>query len=169
MFCVPWGCRWMSAVFARTLIGIHLQMTAIQQPMKKTKTSSGKKKDPDRIEVLVKEHLANIAAAEDTFKIALALLERHKAKYAELEQYAENVSPSDRTISLLDNVQGSKGVHHIFKIVVTGVEATYQVTHPERKDHSNVDKVAWISDFEEVLAKAITQIILARQSESPAK
>jgi hypothetical protein len=132
--------------------------------MKKTKISSAKKKDPDRIEVLVKEHLANTAAAEDTFRIALALLEKYKAKYAELEQYAENVSPADRTISVLDNVEGSKHAHHIFKIVVTGVETAYQVTHPEG-DHSSVDKVAWISNFEEVLAKAIAQIILARQSD----
>ena len=137
--------------------------------MKKTKISSAKKKDPDRIEVLVKEHLANAAAAEDTFRIALALLEKYKAKYAELEQYAENVSPSDRTISVLDNVEGSKHAHHIFKIVVTGVETAYQVTHPEEKDHSSVDKVAWISNFEEVLAKAIAQIILARQSDSAPK
>ena len=47
--------------------------------MKKAKISSAKKKYPDRIEVLVKEHLANAAAAEDTFRIALALLEKHKA------------------------------------------------------------------------------------------
>jgi hypothetical protein len=140
-----------------------------RQFMKKTKTSSAKKKDPDRIELLVKEHLANTAAAEDTFRIALALLEKHKAKYAELEQYAEKVSPTDRTISVLDNVEGSKRAHHIFKIVVAGVEVAYQVTHPEEKDHSNVDKVAWISNFEEVLAKAIAQIILARQSESAPK
>ena len=33
--------------------------------MKKTKISSAKKKGPDRVEVLVKEHLANAAAAED--------------------------------------------------------------------------------------------------------
>lgn len=134
--------------------------------MKKTKTSSVKKKGPDRIEDLVKEHLANIAAAEDTFEIALALLEKHKAKYVELEQYAENVSKSERTISWLDNVEESKRARHIFKIVVTGVEVVYQVTHPEGKDHSSVDKVTWISSFEEVLAKAIAQIILARQSES---
>ena len=110
--------------------------------MKKTKTSPTKKKGPDRIEVLVKEHLANTAAAEDTFQSALALLEKQKAKYAELEQYVENVSPSDRTISVLDNVEGSKRAHHIFKIAVTGVEAAYQVTHPEGKDPSDVDKVA---------------------------
>lgn len=137
--------------------------------MKKTKTSSAKRKGPDRIEVLVKEHLANAAAAEDTFRIALALLEKYKTKYAELEEYAENVSPSDRTISVLDNTEGSKREHHIFKIVFTGVEAAYQVTHPEGKDHSSVDKVAWISNFEEVLAKTIAQIILARQPESVSK
>jgi hypothetical protein len=136
--------------------------------MKKTKTSSAKKKGPDRIEDLVKEHLANVAAVEDTFKSALALLEKHKTKYPDLDQYA-NVSPSDRTISLLDDVKGSKRGHHIFKIVVTGVVAAYQVTHPEEKDHSNVDQASWISNFEEALAKAIAQIILARQSESASK
>ena len=136
--------------------------------MKKTKISSAKKKGPDRIEDLVKEHLANVAVAENTFKSALALLEKHKTKYAELEQYAESVSSSDRTISLLDHVKGSKRAHYIFKIV-TGVVAAYQVTHPEEKDHSNVDQTAWISDFEVALAKAIAQIILARQSEPSSK
>ena len=61
--------------------------------------------------------------------------------------------------------EGSKHAHHLFKIVVTGVETAYQVTHPVEKGHSSVDKVAWISSFEEVLAKAIAQIILARQSD----
>jgi ABC-type phosphate transport system ATPase subunit len=42
----------------------------------------------------------------------------------------------------------------------------YQVTHPEEKDHTNVDRADWIFHLEEVLAKAIAQIILARQSES---
>jgi hypothetical protein len=137
--------------------------------MKKTKISSAKKKGPDRIEDLVKEHLANVTAAEDTFKSALALLEKHKTKYAELDQYSENVSSSDRTISLLDDVKGSKRAHYIFKIVLTGVVAEYQVRHPEEKDHSNVDQAAWISDFEVALAKAIAQIILARQSEPASK
>jgi hypothetical protein len=137
--------------------------------MKKTKTSSAKKKGPDRIEDLVRAHLTNVATAEDTFESALALLEKHKTKYPELEQYAENVSPSDRTISLLDDVKGSRRAHHVFRIVVTGVVAAYQVTQPEEKDHSNVDKGAWISNFEEALAKTIAQIILARQSESASK
>ena len=127
------------------------------------------KKGPDRIEDLVKEHLANVAAAENTFKSALALLEKHKTKYAELEQYAESVSSSDRTISLLDHVKGSKRAHYIFKIVVTGVVTAYQVTPPEEKDHSNVDQTTWISDFEVALAKVIAQIILARQSEPSSK
>ena len=137
--------------------------------MKKTKTSSAKKKGPDRIEVLVKEHLANTAAAEDTFRIALALLDKYKAKYAELEQYVKNVSASDRAISVLDSVEGSKHVHNIFSIVVTGVEVAYQATQPDGQDPSSVDKVTWISNFEEVLAKAIAQIILARQSQSASK
>ena len=137
--------------------------------MKKTKISSAKKKGPDRIEDLVKEHLANVAVAENTFKSALALLEKHKTKYAELEQYVESVSSSDRTISLLDHVKGSKRAHYIFKIVVTGVVTAYQVTPPEEKDHSNVDQTTWISDFEVALAKVIAQIILARQSEPSSK
>ena len=137
--------------------------------MKKTKTSSAKKKGPDKIADLVKEHLANVAAAENTFKSALALLEKHKTKYAELEQYVESVSSSDRTISLLDDVKGSKRAHYIFKIVVTGVVTAYQVTPPEEKDHSNVDQTTWISDFEVALAKVIAQIILARQSEPSSK
>jgi len=32
-------------------------------------------------------------------------LEKHKTKYPELEQYVENVSPSDRSIQMLDDVK----------------------------------------------------------------
>jgi hypothetical protein len=47
----------------------------------------------------------------------------------------------------------------IFKILLTGVEPAYQVAHPGEKDHTNVDRAAWISTFEEALAKAIVQIV----------
>ena len=47
---------------------------------------------PDRIEELVKKHLGNIGEAENAFKSASALLEKHKTKYPELEQYIEHVS-----------------------------------------------------------------------------
>jgi hypothetical protein len=45
-----------------------------------------KKIIPDRIEELVKKHLGNIGEAENAFKSASALLEKHKTKYPELEQ-----------------------------------------------------------------------------------
>jgi hypothetical protein len=40
-----------------------------------------------------------------------------------------------------------------------------QIAHPGEKDHTNVDRPAWISTFEEALAKAIVQIVLSRQAE----
>src|SRR5271166_2319217 len=46
-----------------------------------------KKIAPDRIEELVKKHLGKIGEAENAFKSASALLEKHKRKYPELEQY----------------------------------------------------------------------------------
>ena len=137
--------------------------------MKKTKTPSDKKKTPDKIEYIVKKHLANVAAAETTFKSASTLLEKYKTKYPELEQYVENISPSDRSIQMLDDVKDARQVHHIFKIAVTGVTAAYQITHPEEKEHSNVEQAVWMSTFEEALAKAIAQIILARQSQPASK
>ena len=54
---------------------------------------------------------------------------------------------------------------YIFKILLTGVQPAYQVAHPGEKDHTNVDRAAWISTFEEALAKAIVQIVLSRQAE----
>ena len=45
------------------------------------------------------------------------------------------------------------------------MEPAYQVAHPGEKDHTNVDRAAWISTFEEALAKAIVQIVLSRQAE----
>jgi hypothetical protein len=58
-----------------------------------------KKIVPDRVEELVKKHLGNIGEAENAFKSASALLEKHKTKYPEIEQYIEHVSPSDRSMA----------------------------------------------------------------------
>ena len=124
-----------------------------------------KKIAPDRIEELVKKHLGNIGEAENAFKSASALLEKHKTKYPELEQYIEHVSASDRSIQILEDIKDPRRAHHIFKILLTGVEPAYQVAHPGEKDHTNVDRAAWISTFEEALAKAIVQIVLSRQAE----
>jgi len=124
-----------------------------------------KKIAPDRIDELVKKHLGNIGEAENAFKSASALLEKHKTKYPELEQYVENVSSSDRSIQMLDDVKDPRRAHYIFKILLTGVEPAYQVAHPGEKDHTKVDRAAWIATFEEALAKAIVQIVLSRQAE----
>ncbi len=89
-----------------------------------------KKIAPDRIEELVKKHLGNIGEAENAFKSAAALLEKHKTKYRELEQYIENVSASDRSIQILEDINDPRRAHYIFKILLTGVESAYQVAHP---------------------------------------
>ena len=93
------------------------------------------------------------------------MLEKHKTKYPELEQYIEHVSPSDRSIQMLDDVKDPRRSHYIFKILLTGVEPAYQIAHPGEKDHTNVDRAAWISTFEEALAKTIVHILLLRQAE----
>jgi hypothetical protein len=124
-----------------------------------------KKIAPDRTEELVKKHLGNIGEAEKAFKSVSALLEKHKTKYPELEQYIEHVSASDRSIQILEDIKDPRRAHYIFKILLTGVEPAYQVAHPGEKDHTNVDRAAWISTFEEALAKAIVQIVLSRQAE----
>ena len=128
-----------------------------------------KKQAPDRIDELVKKHLENIADAEKAFKSASALLEKHKTNYPELEQYVEHISPSELSIQLLEDIKDPRRAHYIFQIRLTGVEAAYQVAHPGEKDHTNVDRAAWISTFEEALAKAIVQVILTRQAEQAAQ
>ena len=128
-----------------------------------------KKQAADRIDELVKKHLGNIADAENAFKSASALLEKHKTNYPELEQYVEHVSPAELSIQILEDIKDPRGAHYIFKILLTGVEAAYQVAHPGEKDHTNVDRAAWISTFEEALAKAIVQVILTRQAEQAAQ
>ena len=45
------------------------------------------------------------------------------------------------------------------------MEPAYQIAHPGEKDHTNVDRAAWISTFEEALAKTIVHIVLLRQAE----
>jgi chromosome segregation ATPase len=72
-----------------------------------------KKIAPDRIEELVKKHLRNIGEAENAFKSAAALLEKHKTKYPELEQYIENVSASDRSIQILEDIKDPRRAHYI--------------------------------------------------------
>jgi hypothetical protein len=49
--------------------------------------------------------------------------------------------------------------------ILTGVQPAYQIAHPGEKDHTNVDRAAWISAFEEALAKTIVRIVLSRQAE----
>ena len=117
----------------------------------------------------MRKHLANIAIAEGTFKSALTLQKKYETKYPELEQYVKSISESDRSLQILDDVKDSRETYHTFKIAVTGVTTAYEITHPEQEDHPNVDQAVWIANFEETLAKAIAQIILARQSEPPAK
>jgi hypothetical protein len=134
-----------------------IQTVKKQIPVKKT--------FPDRVEELVKKHLGNIGEAENAFKSASALLEKHKRKYPEIEQYIEQVSPSDRSIQMLDDIKDPRRSHYIFKILLTGVEPAYQIAHPGEKDHTNVDRAAWISTFEEALAKTIVHIVLLRQAE----
>jgi hypothetical protein len=124
-----------------------------------------KKIAPDRTEELVKKHLGKIGEAENAFKNASALLEKHKTKYPELEQYIEHVTASDRSIQILEDIKDPRRAHYIFKIPLTGVEPAYQVAHPGEKDHTNVDRAAWISTLEEALAEAIVQIVLSRQAE----
>src|SRR6266478_6016437 len=141
-----------------------MKKTAVPQKPQ-TKIPPATKKVPDKIEELVKKHLANVEAGENTLKSALALLEKHKTKYPELEQYVENVSPSDRSIQMLDDVKDPRRSHYIFKILLTGVEPAYQIAHPGEKDHTDVDRAAWISTFEEALAKTIVHIVLLRQAE----
>ena len=140
-----------------------------KKPQAKTQTVKKqipvKKIAPDRIEELVKKHLGKIGEAENAFKSTSALLEKHKTKYPELEQYIENLSASDRSIQILEDIKDPRRAHYIFKILLTGVEPAYQVAHPGEKDHTNVDRAAWISTFEEALAKAIVQIVLSRQAE----
>jgi hypothetical protein len=125
---------------------------------------TGEKNREERIEELVKKQLENIEEAEDTFKSASALLERHKTKYPALEQYIEHVSVSDRSIQILEDIKAPRRAYYIFKILLTGVELAYQVAHPGQKDHSNVDRAAWIFAFEVALAKAIAQITLSRRA-----
>jgi hypothetical protein len=73
-----------------------------------------KKIAPDRIEELVKKHLGNIGEAENAFKSASALLEKHKTKYPELERYIEHVSPSDRSIQMLDDVKDPRRISLLY-------------------------------------------------------
>ena len=80
-----------------------------KKPQAKTQTVKKqipvKKIAPDRIEELVKKHLGKIGEAENAFKSASALLEKHKTKYPELEQYIEHVSASDRLIQILEDIK----------------------------------------------------------------
>src|SRR5260370_30197458 len=124
-----------------------------------------KKIAPDRIEELVKKHLGNIGEAENTFKSASALLEKHKTKYPELEQYIEHVSASDRSIQILEDIKDPRRAHYIFKILLTGVQPAYQVAHPPENNHTTLDRTPCLSTFHQPLAKAIVQIVLSRQAE----
>jgi hypothetical protein len=97
------------------------------------------------------------------FKSASALLEKHRTKYPALGQYIKNVSVSDRSIEILEDLKDPKRGNYIFKILLTGVDCVYQVAHPGEEDHTNVDRAAWMFDFEMAVAKAIAQLTLSRR------
>jgi hypothetical protein len=129
-----------------------------------SESPTGEKSGEERIEELVKKQLGNIGEAENAFESASALLEKHKTKYPALEQYIEHVSVSDRSIQILEDNKDPKRGYYIFKILLTGVECAYQVTHPGERDHTNVDRAAWMFAFEVALAKAIAQLTLSRRA-----
>jgi hypothetical protein len=130
----------------------------------KSESPTGEKSEEERIQELVRKQLENIGEAENVFNSASTLLEKHKAKYPELEQYIEHVSPSDRSIQILEDIKDPKRGYYIFKILLTGVECGYQVAHPGEKDHTNVDRAAWMFAFEMALAKAIAQLTVSRRA-----
>ena len=59
--------------------------------------------------------------------------------------------------------------HYIFKILLLTWSRHIWSEHPGEKDNTNVDRAAWISTFEEALAKAIVQIVLSRQAEQASR
>ena len=129
-----------------------------------SESPTGEKSGEERIEELVKKQLGTILEAENVFNSASALLEKQKTKYPALEQYIKHVSVPDRSIQILEDIKDPKRGYYIFKIPLTGVECAYQVAHPGEKDHTNVDRAAWIFDFEVALAKAIAQLTLSRRA-----
>jgi len=128
-----------------------------------SESPTGEKSGEERIEELVKKQLGNIWEAENVFKSASALLEKHRTKHPALGQYIKNVSVSDRSIEILEDLKDPKRGNYIFKILLTGVDCVYQVAHPGEEDHTNVDRAAWMFDFEMAVAKAIAQLTLSRR------
>jgi hypothetical protein len=72
----------------------------------------------------------------------------------------------DGSSQILEDSKDPRRAHYIFKLLLTGVEPAYQVAHPGEKEHTNVERAAWISTFEEALAKAIVKIVLSRQNKT---
>ena len=63
-----------------------------------------------------------------------------------------------------DIVNQEKAEKAFKKIAITGVEVEYRVGRPGQEQYSNVEREGGISDFEEVLAKTIAEIILSRRA-----
>ena len=59
----------------------------------------------DRIDKLVGKQFGNIQEAEKAFTSALALLEKQKTKHPALEQYIQQVSPSNRSTQILQDIK----------------------------------------------------------------
>ena len=134
-----------------------------ERSINESESPTGEKSGEERIEELVKKQLGNIGEAENVFESVSALLEKQKTKYPALGQYIENVSVSDRSIQILEDIKDPRRGYYLFKILLTGVECVYQVAHPGEKDHTNVDRAAWMFDFEMAVAKAIAQLTLSRR------
>ena len=118
----------------------------------------------DRIDKLVEKQLGNIQEAEKVFTSASALLEKQKTKHPALEQYIQQVSASNRSIQILEDIKDPTRSHYIFKILFAGGELVYQIAHPGETAYTKVDRAGWMSHFQMALAKAIAQITLSPQA-----
>src|SRR6266436_10301743 len=65
-----------------------------------------KKPAPDKVENLAKEYLAELKEVDVTFEKGTAVLEKYRAKYAELASYIREIVPGERRIEIRQRLAG---------------------------------------------------------------
>jgi hypothetical protein len=128
-----------------------------------------KKPDPDKVENLAIEYLAELKEADVTFEKGTAVLEKYRAKYPELASYIREIASGERRIEIRQRLEGEDINLHLFAIRVLEDEARYEVKLSGDTEHRTVKSPEWLSLLQNKLARIVAKILYARETSKSEK
>ena len=124
-----------------------------------------KKPAPDKVEHLVRDHLARLREVDVTFENGAAVVEKYRSKYPELSNHIRRIVPEERRIEVRQNLGDDADLRlHLFVIRILDDDALYEVTLSGEEEHKTVKSSEWLSLLHNTLARLIARIIYARET-----